>query len=130
MDTYFSKVKEFITELDLMIVKENTESGLFVVENESEGLKNVIIAVSDPIIIIQQHIFDLKEDKIEVLKSLLQKNQDIIHGAFTLDESGKKVMFRDTLQLENLDLNELQGSLQSLSLLMTEYAGKILEFSA
>jgi aspartyl aminopeptidase len=130
MDTNFSKVKNFINDLDLMIVKENPESGLFVVENEDEGIKNAIIAVSDPILIIQQHIFDLKEDSAEIFKSLLQKNQDIIHGAFTLDESGKKVLFRDTLQLENLDLNELEGSLQSLSLLMTEYTEKILEFSA
>ena len=130
MDTNLAKVKEFITDLDLMIIKENAETGLFIVENESEGLKNVIIAVSDPIVIIQQHIFDLKEDNAEIFKSLLQKNQDIIHGAFTLDSSGKKVLFRDTLQIENLDLNELEGSLQSLSLLMTEYAGQILEFSA
>ena len=130
MDANFSKVKKFINDLDLMIVKENPDSGLFVVENEDEGIKNVIIAVSDPIVIIQQHIFDIKNDKPEIYKSLLKKNQDIIHGAFTLDESGKKVLFRDTLQLENLDLNELEGSLQSLSLLMTEYAEKILEYSA
>lgn len=130
MDANLSKVKNYINELDLMIVKENHESGLFVVDNEEEGIKNAIIAVSDPIVIIQQHIFDLKEDNVAVFKSLLQKNQDIIHGAFSLDESGKKVMFRDTLQIENLDLNELEGSLQSLSLLMTEYAEKILEFSA
>ncbi len=130
MDTYFSKVKNYINDLDLMIIKENQEQGIFVVEDEEEGLKNTIIAVSDPIVIIQQHIFDLKEDNLEIFKELLQKNQDIIHGAFTLDETGKKVLFRDTLQVENLDLNELEGSLQSLSLLMSEYAGKILEFSA
>lgn len=130
MDYNFSKVKSFINDLDLMIVKENPETGLFVIDNEDEGIKNAIIAVSDPIVIIQQHIFDLKEDSAEIFKSLLQKNQDIIHGAFTLDESGEKVLFRDTLQLENLDLNELEGSLQSLSLLMTEYTEKILEFSA
>lgn len=56
------------------------------------------------------------------------KNQDIIHGAFTLDESGKKVLFRDTLQLENLDINEIEGSLNSLALLLSEYSNKIIEF--
>ncbi|NPA44799.1 MAG: YbjN domain-containing protein, partial [Chlorobi bacterium] len=63
-------------------------------------------------------------------KALLQKNQDILHGAFVLSQDGKNVIFRDTLQVENLDLNELTGSLNSLSLLMREYADKIIEFSA
>ncbi len=130
MNSNFSKVKNYINELDLVILKENEETGIFVVENENEGIKNAIIAVSEPIVIIQQHIFDIKKDSLEIFKALLQKNQDIIHGAFTLDETGKKVLFRDTLQVENLDLNELEGSLQSLTLLMSEYAGKILEFSA
>jgi hypothetical protein len=64
-----------------------------------------------------------------IFKSLLQKNRDIIHGAFVLEETGEKVIFRDTLQLENLDLNELEASLNSLGLLLSEYADKIIEFS-
>lgn len=62
-------------------------------------------------------------------KSLLQKNRDIIHGAFVLDESGSKVIFRDTLQIENIDLNELEGTLNSLSLLLSEYSDHIIKFS-
>jgi hypothetical protein len=46
-----------------------------------------------------------------------------------LDETGKKVIFRDTLQLENLDQNELEGSLNSLSLLLSEYSTELIEFS-
>ena len=59
----------------------------------------------------------------------MQKHRDIVHGAFVLDESGEKVIFRDTLQLENLDLNELEGTINSLSLLLSEYSEQILEFS-
>ena len=46
-----------------------------------------------------------------------------------VDETGQKVIFRDSLQLENLDLNELEGSINSLSLLLSEYSEQILEFS-
>jgi hypothetical protein len=59
----------------------------------------------------------------------LQKNRDIVHGAFVLDESGEKVIFRDTLQIENIDLNELEGSINSLSLLLSEYSENIIQFS-
>jgi len=78
---------------------------------------------------MEQFIFNISNQSEKVFKSLLQKNRDIIHGAFVLDESGTRVIFRDTLQLENLDLNELEGSLNSLSLLMSEYSDKIIEFS-
>jgi hypothetical protein len=57
------------------------------------------------------------------------KNQDIIHGAFVIDESGEKILFRDTLQLENLDLNELEASINSLSLLLSEYSDELIKFS-
>ena len=63
------------------------------------------------------------------LLDLLKKNRDIIHGAFVLDESGKKVIFRDTLQILNLDRNELEGSLNSLSLLLSEYSNELIKFS-
>jgi hypothetical protein len=57
----------------------------------------------------------------------LKKNREIVHGAFVLDETGKRVLFRDTLQLENLDLNELEGTLNSLKLLIAEYSSELLD---
>ena len=74
-------------------------------------------------------IFEIKNVSTDVYKNLLIKNRDIIHGAFVLDETGKKVIFRDTLQLENLDMNELEGSLNSLSLLISEYSEELIKFS-
>ena len=56
-------------------------------------------------------------------KGLYQAN---ILCVWNLD--GKKVIFRDTLQLENLDINEIEGSLNSLALLLSEFSGKIIEF--
>ena len=63
------------------------------------------------------------------MRKLLQKNRDMVHGAFALDETGSKVIFRDTLQIENLDLNELEGSLDSLELLVSEFSNEMSEFS-
>ncbi len=129
MDVYFSKVKNYLLELEYNISNENEEDGVFVINNEDEGISNMIIVCADPILIMEQYLFDIKKDDINIYKSLLEKNRDIIHGAFALDEEGKKVIFRDTLQLENLDLNEIEGSLNSLSLLLSEYSGKIIGFS-
>ena len=129
MDNNFLKVKEYLAELKMSIIKEDESQGLFVIDNEEEGIKNMVIICDDPILIMQQFIFEAKGDNPEMYKKLLQKNQDIIHGAFVLDETGKKVIFRDTLQLENLDLNELEGSLNSLALLLSEYYDDILKYA-
>ena len=130
MDNNFAKVRDYLLELKHSIIEEVEDENVFVIDNEEEGIKNMVLVVSDPILIMEQHIFEIKNESADVYKSLLMKNQDIIHGAFVLDEAGKNVIFRDTLQLENLDLNELEGSLNSLTLLLSEYSSKILEFAA
>jgi len=129
MENSFLKVKNYLLELGLTIVEENENENVLIIENEEEGISNMILICSEPILIMEQFLFEMKSDDPVVYKSLLQKNQDIIHGAFVLDESGTKVLFRDTLQIENLDLNELEGSLNSLAFLLSEYSGKILEFA-
>jgi len=128
MENSFLKVKNYLIELEYNIVSEDEKEGTFVIERESEGINNMLIVCADPMLIMQQFLFEIKRDDATVYKSLLMKNQDIIHGAFTLDETGKKVLFRDTLQIENLDINEIEASLNSLAILLSEYSHKIIEF--
>ena len=130
MNNNFEKVRDYLLELKHSIIKEVEEDSVFVIDNEEEGIKNMVIAVADPILIMEQYLFEIKNEDPEMYKALLMKNQDIIHGAFVIDETGKKVLFRDTLQLENLDLNELEGSLNSLTLLLSEYSEKIIKFAS
>jgi len=125
----FLKVKEYLLDLEYNIVAQDEAEEMVIIEKPEEGIFNMVVECEDPILIIEQHIFDLKEENPEVFVKLLQKNREIIHGAFVLDETGKKVLFRDTLQLENLDKNEIEGSLNSLSLLLSEYSYEILTFA-
>lgn len=129
MNSYFQKVNDYLLELDFTIVSEDEEDGVFVVEKEDEGMKNVVLIVADPIVIVEQYLFDLSADSGDIFKKLLMKNRDIIHGAFALDETGKKVLFRNTHECENLDLNEIEATLNSLALLMGEYGGELINFS-
>jgi hypothetical protein len=129
MNNYFTIIKDFLQELNFEITRENPKDGILVIEKENAGVKNLILGIAPPILIMEQYIFKINNKNEEVFKSLLQKNRDIIHGAFVLDESGTKVIFRDTLQIENIDLNELEGTLNSLSLLLSEYSDHIIKFS-
>ena len=129
MENNFSKVRNYILELGFNISIENEDDQVFVIQDENIGIKNLVIGCSDPILIMEQYILDVPNSNNNMFKELLQKNRDIVHGAFVLDETGDKVIFRDTLQLENLDRNELQGSINSLTLLLSEYGGRLIEFS-
>jgi len=129
MKTHFDIIKDYLIELNFSITHENKNDGIIMIQKESDGIKNLILGVANPILIIEQYIFKINNPTETIFKQLLQKNRDIVHGAFVLDETGQKVIFRDTLQLENLDLNELEGTINSLSLLLSEYSEHILEFS-
>ncbi len=129
MDQYFDKVLQYLIELDCDIVQVDSEESLFVVNKEESGIFNLIIDCEDPILVFEQHIFDVTEDSTSLYKRLLQINREIVHGALALDDAGQKVIYRDTLQLENLDLNELQATLNSLEILFGEFGDELIGMS-
>lgn len=129
MDNNFLKVKNYLVDLGFEISFESSEEGVLIIQNQEEAISNLVIGVAAPLVIIEQYLFTKKNGSVDLYKNLLMKNQDIIHGAFVLDESGEKILFRDTLQIENLDLNELEASINSLSLLLSEYSDELIKYS-
>jgi hypothetical protein len=128
MEKNFDKVKNYLLDLEYSILKEDAENGIFVISKEVEGIKNMVLVCADPILVLEQPLFELKSKDSAVLEALLKKNREIVHGAFAIDNDNL-VIFRDTLELENLDLNELEGSLNSLTLLLSEFGSKIVDFA-
>ena len=124
----FEKVKGYLSDIGLSISREEVEEQLVVVDDEAHGLKNLVIDCEAPILILEQFILTLNNTNEGVFKRLLQMNRGLVHGAFVLDDSGERVLFRDTLQLENLDLNELEGSINALSLALAENAAELIKF--
>ena len=129
MSENLQKVKDYLEELELSISSEDEAEELVVIDDEEKGIKNLIIDCEDPVLVLEQVIMDVPQKTDEFFKRLLQMNRTLVHGAFVLDDEGKKVIFRDTLQLENLDKNELEGSINALSIALAEYAGDLIEFS-
>jgi Putative bacterial sensory transduction regulator len=127
--SHFAKVKGYLQDLGYDITLENATDQIYVVDAREDGIQNLVIDCNDPILVIEQFLFILSPDKQAAFKDLLKKNREIVHGAFALDETGTKVIFRDTLALENLDLNELESAINSLKLLLAEYSGQMLTFA-
>jgi len=130
MNTYYTKVKNYLTELNYEIVEENEAEGVLIIDNEETGVSHMVLCCAEPILIIEQYLCEIKQVSLETYRLLLQKNRDIIHGAFALDQSGTKLIFRDTLVLDTLDLNELESTFNSLGLLLSEFTQQIIEISS
>lgn len=125
----FELVEKFIHDLEYTIVHRSEETGVFVIENPLDGIRNLIVGIAPPVILFEQYLFTITKDNEEMFKALLMKNRDMIHGAFAITEDGKKVIFRYTLQIHNLDFNEFEAAINSLSLLMSEYYEQLIQFS-
>ena len=129
MSDKFEMVKQFLFDMELPIVSEDPAEALVVVDDEDNGIKNLVIDCEDPILVLEQLIMKMPKNPGELYKRLLQMNRSLVHGAFVLDEDGESILFRDTLQLENLDRNELEASIHSLSLALAEFSSELLEYA-
>ena len=128
MAEHFDKVKGYLLEFGLTIATENEAEELVVVDDEENGIKSLFVDCEPPIVILEQLIGHVPADPGDLFVRLLQMNNTLVHGAFVLDESAARIFYRDTLQLANLDANELEGSIDALSLAMAEYGAELLGY--
>jgi Putative bacterial sensory transduction regulator len=125
----FDTVKQYLLDLNLSIVDEDPGEGIVVVEDEERGVKNLVVDCEEPILIFEQMIMPVPSNPGNMYQRLLQMNRNVVHGAFALDEDGQMVLYRDTLQLANLDANEVEGTIEALSLALAEFGDELIEFS-
>lgn len=128
-EEHFGQVRDYLSQLDVDIVEENPHESLFIVSDESRGISSLLVDCEDEILIVEQPIFRLVQDRAPVYRRLLQINRELVHGAFALDDEGQLVLFRDTLQLQNLDLNELDATINALALALATYADELIDFA-
>ena len=128
MSENLDRVKGYLLDLGLTIVVEDEAEELVVVDDEDSGVKQLIIDCEPPIVVLEQLIGEVPAEPRDLFVRLLQMNNTLVHGAFVLDETAERIFFRDTLQLANLDLNELEASIEALSLALAEYGSELLTY--
>ena len=128
MAEHFDKVKGYLLDLGLTIATEDEAEELVVVDDEENGIKSLFVDCEPPIVILEQLIGNVPSEPGDLFVRLLQMNNTLVHGAFVLDEDAARIFYRDTLQLANLDVNELEGSIDALSLAMAEYGAELLGY--
>ena len=108
---------------------EQIAKNTWMIHDEYELIDNIIVSLNDPVVLFQVKLMDIPPrcDRLKLYETLLRLNTtDMMHGAYGLD--GDAVVATDTLQAENLDFNEFQASVDSLSLCISDHYKKLAEF--
>jgi len=124
----FEKVKEYVVELGFAVDKEIPEEEIVVVNDEERGIRNLVIDCEDTVLVLEQLIMKLEDGNASVYRRILQMNRELVFGAFVVNEEGDSLLYRNTLALENLDLNELESTINALSLGLAENGEELLSF--
>ena len=129
MSDMLDQVRDYVLELGLAIESEIPEEVILIVNDEDRAISHLVIDCEDTILVLEQLIVELPSTvDSSVYKRLLQINRTLIFGAFVLNEEGDTLVYRNTLALENLDLNELEGTLNALTLALAENGEELLTF--
>ena len=129
MSDVLDQVREYVLELGLAIESEIPEEEILIVNDEDRAISHLVIDCEDTILVLEQLIVKLPSAvNPSVYKRLLQINRTLVFGAFVLNEEGDTLVYRNTLALENLDLNELEGTLNALTLALAENGEELLTF--
>jgi hypothetical protein len=129
MTAHFEKVKDYVLDLGFQIDEEIPEEEIIIIHDEERGIQNLVIDCEEDILVLEQLIILLPHGvPAQVYQRILQMNRELVYGGFVLNEEGNSLLFRNTLALENLDLNELEGSINALSLGLAENGKELLSF--
>ena len=104
------------------------EDGMWLVHDSSLG-ENIAIQAAGPLLLFRVKVFELREvdDRAALYEELLTLNtSDLVHGAYGISDGA--VVLTCTLQIENLDYNELQGVLDDFSLALANHYEKLSKF--
>ena len=121
-----------------MATREDIERYLIQIQHPHETIKeniwvmhdaaNIVITYMPPLVIFRAKIMEVPQQNREAFfRLLLELNAtQMIHGAYGIEDDS--IVLIDTLQGENMDLNEFQSTLDSLSLAISQDYQKLKSF--
>ncbi len=113
------KIERYLVKLSLTF--QEAGAGTWVVRDAERGLENLVIILSEPLVILRINVMDVPASgKEKLFEELLRLNAtDLVHGAYALD--GKNVILIDTLEAEEMDIEEFEASLDAIGLALAQH---------
>ena len=130
MSEAFTLVKDYVLQFGFAIEREIPEEEIVIINDEERGISRLVIDCEDTVLVLEQLIVGLPvEAPAALYRRLLQMNRELVFGAFVLNEEANALLYRNTLALDNLDLNELESTINALSLGLAENGDELLSFA-
>ncbi|MEJ2540987.1 MAG: YbjN domain-containing protein [Gemmatimonadota bacterium] len=104
---------------------EELEEGMYLARTRNDDYP-IVLHYSPPLLLLRLKVMDLPEEKgsMELFRTLLELNaNDVVHGAYGLEDG--ELILSDTLELANLDFEEIQASIESIHLAASGHMGRI-----
>jgi CesT_Tir_1 len=113
-------VEAYLRELGRRYRRVEGETATFVVES-SANVPPVGVRVDPPLVVVRVHVGDVSASDTgsKLLRKLLELNaRQLVHTSYGLD--GEHVVLSSALELENLDFNELQATLDEIDMALAQ----------
>ncbi len=108
---------------------EEVAEGMWIVGRQDEQEK-LVVKYQPPVLVCRVNVMDVpseKEKREELFQTLLALNAaEMMHGAYGLE--GGKIVISDALQLENLDFNEFQATIDDITLAVADHYPRLAKF--
>lgn len=117
------KILDLLVEIDGISYK-NLREDIFEITGPEKAV--CILDVEETLVCIGAEICDIPEDtskQAELFKILLDLNNEAIHGKFAINDG--KIFFKENLEIENIDRNELEAALGWTLLMVIKGVEKI-----
>ena len=104
------------------------DDSMWLVHDSSLG-ENIAIKAAGPLLLFRVKVLELGEvdDKAGLYEQLLTLNaSDLVHGSYGISEGA--IVLTCTLEIENLDYNELQAVLDDFSLALANHYQQLTKF--
>ncbi len=113
------KVQSYLVDLGLSF--DEVDANTWLITDEDKGLKNIVVLVSEPLVILRVKVMELPEwERGRLYERLLRLNaEDLLHGAYALE--GDHVILIDTLELESMDLEDFRASIEAMGLALAQH---------
>ncbi|MHC6202764.1 YbjN domain-containing protein [Breznakiellaceae bacterium SP9] len=113
------KIEQYL--ISMMYSYQEIGENLWLLDDAEHSLVDIVIMLVDPLVIVRAPVMDApKKERLELFSKLLELNANAIdHGAYALEND--KIILIDTLEYATMDLEELQATLDAISVALTQH---------
>ncbi len=112
----------YINRLSEEFQSDEVDGGIWILSS-GEGHAQIAVSYDPPVVVFRVNVMDLPETgtkRNDLMTRLLELNAaGMVHGSYGIE--GSRVILSDALQMENLDFNEFQATLDSISLALASH---------